>query len=148
MSNIYVLSMYCSNEFETEVGSIGVKNFDQGFYAYVGSASNLNFSRLSRHKEVSEGFNNTTHWHIDYLIKNPDVFITGAFITRSSKECKISNSINMDNIEHFGCSDCNCESHLYYDINPNEYFTRIKKVFENNSSNYQFIPTNKFDSIG
>jgi Uri superfamily endonuclease len=103
---------------------------------------------LSRHKNVSLGSNDTTHWHIDYLIKNPNIFIIGAFISRSSEECEISDSIEMDNIKNFGCSDCDCKSHLYYNINASNYFTKIRTVFEDNSSSYQFISKNNFEDLG
>uniref|UniRef100_A0A7J2TJZ6 GIY-YIG nuclease family protein n=1 Tax=Archaeoglobus fulgidus TaxID=2234 RepID=A0A7J2TJZ6_ARCFL len=103
----YVLIMRNSEEREIEVGKLGRIAFKPGFYYYVGSAKRI--SRLLRHFGPKR-----KRWHIDYI---SDCFeILGAILFRS-KECELAGKLNLEKIMRFGCSDCECESHLFYSKN-------------------------------
>jgi len=102
---------------EIRIGSLGVLEFAEGFYAYTGSARGPGgLRRVDRHIQVLEGKKNTRRWHIDYLL--PNTLFQEAVITRTAQdlECRIARSIGetMQAVPKFGCSDCDCRSHLHY----------------------------------
>ncbi|CAB3289221.1 Endonuclease III [Methanocaldococcus lauensis] len=87
--------------------------FKKGIYFYVGSAygNSINLkNRIERHLKDDKKM----HWHIDYLLKYGKV--EEIFITNKRVECEVANEFikEFDYIERFGCSDCNCKSHLFY----------------------------------
>lgn len=97
-----------------KVGALGDVYFDEGFYAYTGSALGAGgFSRIRRHLEVASGKNATRQWHIDYLLPYVDVLET---ITSARPECTVAVNIGktLSRVSGFGCSDCTCLSHLHY----------------------------------
>ena len=95
------------------VGKLGKIKFEKGYYTYVGSAQNNLEKRIERHfKKEKKKF-----WHIDYLLENPSVEIKEVLSKKANKaeECKIAREIEKFGIpiKNFGCSDCNCKSHLF-----------------------------------
>lgn len=96
-----------------QVGKLGMLTFKPGYYLYVGSAMNSLSARIKRHMRVRKSLK----WHIDYIVPHFKDFI--AIPVRSSEplECSLSQalgSIADDYVPNFGCSDCNCDSHLYW----------------------------------
>lgn len=93
-----------------EVGALGEKQF-KGIYVYNGSAFGPGgLKRVRRHFRTAKG-EGSTHWHIDYLLRNAEVKKAFIFPGRDL-ECELS--MVMDNpVEGFGSSDCDCSSHLY-----------------------------------
>lgn len=92
-------------------------DFVPGYYAYTGSARGPGgCKRVDRHIEVMQGQRSTRRWHIDYLLSHSE--FVEAFITRTScdLECIIAGKVgeHLAPIKGFGCSDCNCSSHLHY----------------------------------
>lgn len=147
MSNIYVLAIR-SDDIKIEVGSIGEIEFERGWYGYIGSSRNSNFTRLKRHKEVSMNNKNTKHWHIDYLNSNKNTKLSGAYITQSARECVVSESINLDIIKEFGCSDCNCKSHLKYHPSTNKFTEYVREgLMKVTNNNFRWVPIDNFDNI-
>ena len=111
----YCLIISVSDDCEIKIGAKGKKSFKKGYYVYVGSALNSLTKRIERH--ISR--NKKIHWHADYLLLNKNAKVEEVIYTYSSRkiECKISHEISknaINYIEEFGCSDCECESHLYY----------------------------------
>jgi Uri superfamily endonuclease len=112
MKGVYVLLMHVDNS-TINVGSLGLIQFKEGLYAYVGSAMNSLESRVSRHVSKIKRL----HWHIDYLTTSIFVRILNVVYALNERaECKIS--IHLINkaeyyIDRFGSSDCLCNSHLY-----------------------------------
>lgn len=111
----YCLIIHMLSDSKIKIGAKGFMSFKSGYYVYVGSALNSFSKRIERH--VSD--KKKKHWHVDYLLLNNNTIIEEVIYTYCSKkiECDISNKINKctdDYIEVFGCSDCNCSSHLYY----------------------------------
>ena len=83
--------------------------------------------RLKRHLSK----NKKLHWLIDYLLKNAE--IEEIIFTDSLKkiECQIADNINtLENIPNFGCSDCQCTSHLHYTKTKKEAIKNVKKAYE------------------
>jgi len=98
-----------------EVGSLGEIMFEEGYYAYTGSAWGAGgLKRVLRHLCVAK--RGVRRWHIDYLL--PHVDITGCVISYLPRdaECVIARALSreMEGIRGFGCSDCSCTSHLHH----------------------------------
>nr|WP_255668294.1 DUF123 domain-containing protein [Methanocella sp. CWC-04] len=97
-----------------KVGAIGDIYFDEGYYAYTGSAlGRSGYARVRRHLNVASGKNATRRWHIDYLLPYVEVI---DIITSPRPECSVAESIDgvLSRISGFGCSDCKCLSHLHF----------------------------------
>ena len=113
MKGVYCLVIKVKKDTNIEVGAIGNINFKKGTYVYVGSAQNSLEKRIKRHYSLNKKF----HWHIDYLLDNPNVKIEHALykIAPKKQECKIAQELLKTEfpIKEFGCSDCNCKSHLF-----------------------------------
>lgn len=113
----YCLCIKVQEKSLVHVGALGKIRFEPGNYVYVGSALNGLYSRVRRHINTSNRIYEAIHWHIDYLLKEPSVEIECVYVDESmeKKECKISEKLShlAYCIPGFGCSDCNCKSHLY-----------------------------------
>jgi len=113
MKGVYILLINIEKELQLKIGSLGKIKFDKGKYAYVGSAQNSLEKRIERHKSK----NKKKFWHIDYLLDNKFTKVLDVFYKNSGKleECRIANKLSKTEIPvlKFGCSDCNCKSHLF-----------------------------------
>jgi Uri superfamily endonuclease len=112
MKGAYLLIMELPVDTTIRVGKKEVFTFKKGSYGYVGSALNGLEQRITRHLRSQKKL----HWHIDYLLAFAT--ITRVFIKEGSKreECDLARAFEQafDAIPGFGCSDCACESHLFY----------------------------------
>ncbi|HUK84779.1 MAG TPA: GIY-YIG nuclease family protein [Candidatus Acidoferrum sp.] len=113
MKGIYVLIVEISKTITVNIGAFGLLTFPSGLYAYVGSAQNNLELRVKRHLSKQKRL----FWHIDYLLSNEAVKMIGAYYKEGdkTKECKIARLLHKNalSIAGFGCSDCQCESHLF-----------------------------------
>ncbi len=116
MKGVYVLFLRLDREKYIQVGKLGKLHFKKGFYAYIGSARGAGgFKRVTRHFNVASGMNSTRRWHIDYFLPHSDIILAALSPTPQDLECTISKSLSdFCGIPGFGCSDCNCTSHLFY----------------------------------
>lgn len=110
------------------VGSLGRILFERGYYTYVGSARRNMRPRVARHLAKEK----RKRWHIDWLTTQPGVVpIAVASTTLTGVECRIatvlSSRANM-RVDGFGCSDCECESHLYYFSNTDGLFLALENL--------------------
>ncbi len=107
----YLLILHLPSATEIRIGKLGTINFDPGFYIYTGSAMNNLEKRLKRHFSVDKKL----WWHIDYLTINAESFYALA-ILHQRLECSLATELSavFDQIRSFGCSDCKCNSHLFY----------------------------------
>jgi Uri superfamily endonuclease len=113
MKGIYVLLISIAKNISVSVGALGDKSFQEGLYAYVGSAQNNLEKRVERHlRRVKRKF-----WHIDYLLSNRQTEILRVFYRRAGRleECRIAEKLGevATPIGGFGSSDCKCKSHLF-----------------------------------
>lgn len=110
--------------------------FESGYYVYVGSAMNSLESRLKRHLSHEKKL----HWHIDYFLIKAQIV---AIIYNENKrvECELSEKLSLKakGIEDFGCSDCMCESHLYYFKNRNEAIEHVQNAYDSIAIDYDFF---------
>jgi Uri superfamily endonuclease len=113
VKGVYVLVISVDENIEVDVGALGSIGFEEGLYAYVGSAQNSLEKRVKRHlRKAKRNF-----WHIDYLLDNEAVRVVKVFYKESDKaeECRIAEKLSEKGIavKGFGCSDCGCVSHLF-----------------------------------
>ena len=96
-----------------EIGALGEIDFDGGWYVYTGSALKGLGSRVRRHLAKRK----KKHWHMDYLSSAASHMKGFPIYTTRDLECSLAADLKRiaDNrIQGFGCSDCSCDSHLFY----------------------------------
>lgn len=138
MKGTYCLIIYLKKDSKIKIGKkLGYTDFKKGHYVYVGSAMNSLESRIRRHLSDEKKL----HWHVDYLLKKSQ--ITEVIYNESTKkiECKISQYLSTKacGIADFGCSDCECESHLYYFKNRNEAIENVEDAFNSIAMDYEYF---------
>ena len=115
----YTLIIRVLNSLNIRVGCLGYVEFDAGLYTYTGSALNRKlglYHRVLRHLNHAK----RVRWHIDYLLSSDGVSVSAICVSHSlfRFECfvaeKIMSVLGGFPIIGFGCSDCNCESHLHF----------------------------------
>lgn len=137
MKGCYCLIIHVCDSKSIKVGKLGNIKFNKGYYVYVGSAMNGLESRLKRHLSDSKKL----HWHVDYLLKKSEI----ADIIYNEKrkvECEISSYISTQalGIENFGCSDCDCDSHLYHFKSRGEAIKCIEDAYNSIDMACEFWP--------
>lgn len=113
VKGVYCLVIRLDRDSRIKVGKLGIIGFKKGYYCYVGSALNNLDKRIERHERKKKKFK----WHIDHFLKYGKIIDTITIETIKNIECQLSKKISKlsDNqINGFGCSDCRCNSHLYY----------------------------------
>lgn len=128
----YTLVIELSEAAGIEIGALGPKHFDSGWYAYVGSAlGSGGFARIDRHRELAAGERETRHWHIDYLLGHPDSRLDSVVKTSSvDRECPVAKSLETPAVPEFGCSDCRCETHLFFELRRAELVGAVERAHE------------------
>lgn len=122
---------------ELQIGNLYQEHkFRKGYYVYIGSAMNSLVARINRHLSDDKKM----HWHIDYLLKSPNSEIRDILFNISDKniECYLANEIakDGDEIAKFGCSDCNCNSHLIYFKRKKDALESVKKAYDDLNIEY------------
>ena len=127
MKGIYFVLSKLKEPIIEKVGALGEIEFKDGRYIYVGSAQNSLEGRISRH--VSP--NKSKHWHIDYLLEDAEIEEVLAYNMKKKKECDASRTLKKEfyEIEGFGCSDCDCSSHLFFTRDSRK--KTIEKIINN-----------------
>lgn len=138
MKGCYCLIIELDETSEIEIGKkLGKIRFRKGYYVYVGSAMNSLESRIRRHLSHAKKL----HWHIDYFLKSGE--ITEIVYNQSARkiECELSQCLASKSvgIEDFGCSDCTCESHLYYFESKKEAIESVKESYDSIAMNYELM---------
>lgn len=128
MRGIYVLLIQLSEDIDVDVGAVGKIAFQKGLYAYVGSA------QTNLEKRIRRYFRKEKHrfWHVDYLLDNDAAKVVKVFFKSANKaeECETAKIIgeSAEPIVGFGCSDCNCKSHLFH-IRDYRFLQETMQVF-------------------
>ena len=116
---IYLLLLELERKETVTVGSLGARDFPAGWYIYVGSAKKNLTKRLERHLRKRKNF----HWHIDYLRSKASQARGIPIRTQEEGECQLASEMGeifpasellRNSLTGFGCSDCSCETHLFY----------------------------------
>ncbi|KPK97893.1 MAG: hypothetical protein AMJ95_06785 [Omnitrophica WOR_2 bacterium SM23_72] len=109
----YILLIKVFRGFNVLVGRLKDLHFKKGFYFYIGSAQRGLGARIQRHLTKTKNI----FWHIDYLLSSEYAQINEIWINSKARECltvKTLTKAGYNFIEKFGCSDCNCKSHLFF----------------------------------
>ncbi len=116
----YTLVIDLPRDKTIRVGKLKSTRFPKGTYYYTGSAMNSLSARVSRHLRKK---NKKCHWHIDYLLTQPETKIKTVltYPFQIHKECTLNQRISRFHgakilVKGFGSSDCTlgCGSHLIY----------------------------------
>ena len=128
MKGSYVLLTRLAEGGVITVGKLGDIPFLPGYYAYVGSAMGGVEARVNRHLREDK----KRHWHIDYLLEKACIIGIGIYETEDRAECSIAQvlSSEFDAIPGFGCSDCQCWSHLFFATGKEQMEIAIKTMIE------------------
>ena len=112
----------------TRVGALGQCGFHAGFHVYIGSAQGTGgLKRVSRHITLAKNRDRHPKWHIDYLLINRNFNLISVVCAATTKkyECRLAQTLGGAPVPSFGCSDCGCDSHLFYfPKNPLDQVTR------------------------
>jgi Uri superfamily endonuclease len=113
VKGVYVLVILVGKDIKVNVGALGSTDFEKGLYAYVGSAQNSLEKRIERHLRKAK----RKFWHIDYLLDDRSVKGVKVFHKEAEKseECRVARELSERAVPvvNFGCSDCDCVSHLF-----------------------------------
>lgn len=134
----YTLIIRVLDPLYIRVGRLGNVRFDVGVYTYTGSALSR---KLGLYHRVSRHLNSVKRvkWHIDHLLNSDGVSVSAICVSHSlfRFECSVAERImgvlGGIPINGFGCSDCNCKSHLHFFgyINPMELLNMVSNVYSN-----------------
>lgn len=128
---IYTLILGLDQERKINVGSLDCIQFREGYYAYTGSARGPGgLKRVKRHLDVLNGLNKSRRWHIDFLLPLAEFECVVATYTAQDLECAIARSIGakLDSVQGFGCTDCNCCSHLHFSDDTEIMYSAVIKA--------------------
>jgi len=126
MKGSYLLIVELEDDQVISIDMKEKRRFDKGNYVYVGSALNGLEKRIQRHLKADKKM----HWHIDYLLEHSKIIDVFYKENIHKEECDIAKTFdeNLISIKGFGCSDCRCESHLFY--GPKETIRHIAAKLE------------------
>lgn len=127
----YVLFLHFDTDVETRIGALGTHILPAGDYCYVGSAMGGLDQRVSRHLSKSK----TIRWHIDNLTVMCDssyAFESEGTVLPECELAKMMESLgNQPMIPGFGCSDCDCTTHLFrVDAARTKAFLTVRNMHE------------------
>ena len=114
---IYCLILECTAPQTIRIGALGERKFAPGWYLYVGSAlGSGGLSRVSRHIRFYREQYRKPKWHIDYLMAARSTRLCKVVCAKTDQdlECVLAAALGGDGIAAFGCSDCDCATHLFY----------------------------------
>ena len=113
MKGVYVIVVLVRRDVEIKIGALGIVSFGKGLYVYVVSAQKGLEKRVERHlRKAKKKF-----WHVDYLLDNDAAWVVKVFYKEAERleECRIAGKLSEKGVAvvNFGCSDCDCVSHLF-----------------------------------
>lgn len=137
MKGCYCLIIHMRKSDKVSIGNLHHDyHFKKGWHVYIGSAMNSLVPRINRHLSDDKKI----HWHIDYLLKNENTEIRDVLFNISDEriECNLASQIAEDGeeIPKFGCSDCNCNSHLIYFKRKRDALNSIESAFDDLNMEY------------
>lgn len=112
----YAVILQCRSKATQQVGQWGMILLREGYYVYVSSALGPGGVKA----RVLHHYHNTKkpHWHIDYLrrfMRPVTVWYTCDHRRLEHRWAKVFLKMNdMSPFQGFGCSDCDCYSHLFF----------------------------------
>lgn len=138
----YLLLLELQRERLIEIGQLGRVVFQKGYYLYVGSAMSNLRARLRRHGQKRK----KEHWHIDYLTREADGFLSLPIRSSRRQECEIAqalSSIMKSGPPGFGSSDCRCLTHLFRSEKTPLHIEAFHDVLQRFRMRHPDYPTDK-----
>ena len=128
---VYAVISELSDSKEIPVGKSRSYYLSKGYYTYVGSALNGLEKRLERHLSNRKNM----HWHIDYLLESAAVRGMIFATTPENMGCSVADSLSKElpSIPGFGCSDCRCDSHLFFSPDKRILIDKVMYGFTENN---------------
>ena len=117
-SGTYALVMQSETSTSARIWRWGYLNVRPGYYIYVGSALGPGgvLARVSRHRRDLK----SKHWHIDYLREFTLVVSVWYRYSPILLEHRWAEAVaklsDTEPVKGFGCSDCTCQSHLFFSV--------------------------------
>lgn len=116
----YILLLKSVSESHVVIGKWGKLAVLPGWYLYVGSAFGPGGirARVSRHCRTEK----TCRWHVDYLRKVTT--LASVWYSHAPERLEhewaaaVRSMRGAEPVAGFGCSDCRCESHLFFFADP------------------------------
>lgn len=114
----YVLVLHSDRSACVRIGHWGLLDIRPGYYLYVGSAFGPGgvLARVSRHCYKAK----SKRWHIDYLREFTilkSVWYSYSKVRLEHRWAEALAELNeTESVKGFGCSDCKCESHLFFTV--------------------------------
>jgi Uri superfamily endonuclease len=110
----YILFIKVKRRFRTRIGGKGVKEFEAGYYLYVGSGRENLVQRIKRHLRMEK----RKFWHIDYMLASKHVAIRDVYLTDLAEEEIVlrleKSDLTIPHDAYFGASDSRKSTHLFY----------------------------------
>jgi len=109
----YIIVFRIIKDVRVCVGRLNELPFRRGFYLYIGSAKKNLEARIRRYTQKTKN----VFWHIDYLLSLRSCRIVHILIGPGIQECAFARRLLRHGyryVAHFGSSDCNCKSHLFF----------------------------------
>lgn len=121
-SGTYALLMQSEMSTRAQIGRWGYLDVRPGYYIYVGSALGPGglLARVSRHCRNLK----SKHWHIDYL--REFTIVVSVWYRHSPIRLEhrwaraVAQLSGTEPVKGFGCSDCSCQSHLFFSVDEPE----------------------------
>ena len=111
----YALLLRVTRTRRIRVGRLGLIDFPAGHYLYVGSAFGPGGlrARIAHHLRISA----RPRWHVDYLRRACRITEVW-YVMGKRRECAWARTLakrpGLMPVTGFGCSDCNCATHLFH----------------------------------
>ena len=130
----YCLIIKLDNDRKIRVGKLGIFDFPEGYYVYVGSAMKNLKQRIARHLSSNKKF----RWHIDYFLEKAHIKKLLIFPSEKKLESKISKvfekevkkGIGSIIAPKFGSTDTKDKTHLFYFVTNSELNKALKILKE------------------
>ena len=110
MASTYLLEILLRDSRTIRIGKLGRFFFPKGHYLYVGSAQRNFRKRIERHMRKRKNM----HWHIDYLLAHARVTRVWSCDRSEEQTAEILCQTIRIPVPHFGSSDKNSRSHLFF----------------------------------
>jgi len=122
----YVLLLHLPEAQTLRVGRLGELYFQEGYYAYVGSAMRGIMSRMKHYRLQA-----SRHWHIDYLLEKASIVDVFVMASEERRECALAKELRLDirAVPGFGTTDCGCPGHLFYTAAKEPLREKVKEIF-------------------
>lgn len=143
----YILVFRVPGKFSASIGRLGNFVFEKGVYYYVGSA----FGNGGIRSRIRHHLNNapSPHWHIDYFKIGARLESVVFSPSKNRLEHAWAEALSSTEgitplIKGFGASDCQCQTHFFYDQENRQTSVIIDRI---NNRWIQRLPVFVIDHI-